>query len=141
MSQTITITRKVDGRTYSIEVPAVERVPGEVGVEFAVGQAAEVAIAAAVAEAPPSPAGLLYIRRALGLTAARLAELLGVRAETISRWENAATPFDRAAWVAVGDLALERAGRPSSALSRMEALIAGREPPKRVRVELHLSQG
>jgi hypothetical protein len=133
---TKTIVHKVAGRTYSVDVPTIERVPGEIGIAAAVALAADAAVAAAVAEGPPSAAGFVFIRRALGLTAARLGELLGVRAETISRWENEVAAFDRTDWLALGDLALERAGRPPAALARMEALADGKQPPKQIRVEL-----
>jgi DNA-binding transcriptional regulator YiaG len=136
MTTTKIITREVDGRVFSIELPLVERRPGEVGVDAKVALAGEAAIAAAVAEAPSSAAGVLYIRRALGLTAVRLGELLDVRAETISRWEHGAGDVPRAAWLALGELALERAGRPAAALSRAESFAAGNVPPMQVRVSL-----
>ena len=129
-------SRKIDGRTFSVEVPTVERVPGEVGVAAEVVGAVECAIASAIVLGPPSAAGFKFVRRALGLTAVRLAELLGVRAESISRWENSVVPFDRATWIALGDLALERVGRPVTALARMEGLAAGAAAPKQVHVEL-----
>ena len=137
MTDTITITRTVDGRTYSVDVPAVERHPGERGVAWQDALAAEVAIACALAEGPPSPKALRFIRGALGLTAARVAEVLGVRAESISRWENGVVPFDRAAWLAVGALALERAGLPTATMARAQALNEARQPPKHTKVALH----
>lgn len=134
------ISRKIAGRLYTVDVPFIDD-GDEDGPRCSAedARAAEVAIAAAVAEGPPSAAGLIFIRKALGFTAARIAELLAVRPETISRWENEAGAFDRATWLAIGDLALERARRPSSALARMERLAGGSEPPKQVHVEIEAS--
>lgn len=134
------VSRKIAGRLYTVDVPFHDD-GSEDGPRCSLedARAAEVAIAAAVAEGPPSAAGLAFIRKALGLTAARLGELLAVRPETISRWENDAATFDRATWLTVGDLALERARRPSSALARLERLAGGSEPPKQVHVEIAAS--
>ena len=129
------VTRKVAGRTYSVAVPFVETDDG-LTCSLENAQAAELSIAAAIAEGPPSAEGFAFIRKALGFTAARLGELLGVRAETISRWENDASSFDRATWLALGDLALERAGLKTSTLARLERLARGADAPKHQ--ELHL---
>ena len=129
------ITRKVAGRTYSVDAPFVETEDG-LTCSLETARAAELSIAAAIAEGPPSGDGFAFIRKALGFTAARLGELLGVRAETISRWENDASSFDRATWLALGDLALERAGLKTSSLARLERLAVGTDAPKHQ--QLHL---
>ena len=135
----ITISRKINGRTFSVDVPTVEREPGEVGVEVEMARGAELAIACAVAAGPPSAAGLRYIRGALGMSGVRLAELLDVRPETLSRWESSVSNFDRTTWLAVGALARERAGMPLSAVeASLEALAHGPKPPKQVRVPFFL---
>lgn len=136
-TKTEIITRNVDGRTYSVEVPTVDGPDGE-AVRGDVAEAAVVAIAAAVARGPATPAAFKFIRKALGFTAVRLGELLAVRSETISRWENGAAEFDRGAWVALGALALERAGLPPLTMQRLEDLAAGKVPPKQIKVELRL---
>ena len=129
------ITRNVAGRTYSVPVPFVETEDGfTCSLEHA--QAAELSIAAAIAEGPPSADGFAFIRKALGFTAARLGELLGVRAETISRWENDASSFDRATWFALGDLALERVGQKANSLARLERLAVGADVPKHQELKL-----
>ena len=129
------ITRKVAGRTYSVEAPFVETEDG-LTCSLETAQAAELSIAAAIAQGPPSGDGFAFIRKTLGFTAARLGELLGVRAETISRWENDASSFDRATWLALGDLALERAGLKTSSLARLERLAVGTDAPRHQ--QLHL---
>jgi len=137
MSSTVIkpITRKVAGRTYSVSVPFVTTDDG-LTCSAEIAQAAELSIAATIAEGPPSGEGFAFIRKALGLTATRLGELLDVRAETISRWENEASSFDRATWLALGDLALERAGRTMSSLARLERLAQGTDAPKHQQINL-----
>lgn len=136
----LTITRRIDGRTFSVDVPTVEREPGEVGVDLEMARGAEVAIACAVAAGPPSPAGLRFIRGALGMSGVRLAQLLDVRPETLSRWESGASNFDRTTWLAVGALARERAGMPLSTVeASLEALADRTKPRKHVRVPFFLA--
>ena len=75
--------------------------------------AAELKTADAIAsKGPIHPDGFSYMRRALGLKANRLAELLGVAAETVSRWENGKASIDRATWSVLG-LAVREIGRAS----------------------------
>ncbi|MBX3232945.1 MAG: helix-turn-helix domain-containing protein [Labilithrix sp.] len=69
-----------------------------------------------------------FLRKAIGLAAATLAELLGVSAETISRWENGQRAVDGPAWITVGTLVLERAGRPTSTLDRLGVLARDARP-------------
>jgi len=129
------VTRVVAGRTYSVDVPFVETDDGPT-CTLENAQAAELSIALAIADGPPSGDGFAFIRKALGFTATKLSELLGVRAETISRWENEASTFDRATWLAVGDLVLERAGRSASPLARLERLAIGTDAPKHQHLHL-----
>ena len=129
------ITRTIADRTYSVAVPFADTDDG-LTCSLENAQAAELSIAAAIAEGPPSGEGFAFIRKALGFTAVRLGDLLAVRSETISRWENDASSFDRATWVALGDLALERVGRRTSSLARLERLAVGTEAPKHQQLEL-----
>jgi DNA-binding transcriptional regulator YiaG len=129
------ITRKVAGHSYAVSVPFNDTEDG-LTCTAETARAAELSIAAAIAEGPPSAEGFAFIRKALGFTAVRLGDLLGVRAETISRWENEASTFDRATWLALGDLALERAGRRTSSLARLERLADGSDAPNHQDLEL-----
>lgn len=66
-----------------------------------------------------------FMRKALGLRAADLAGLLGVAAETISRWERGERPVDRAALTVVGALVADKLeGRATT----MKLLKAQQEP-------------
>lgn len=120
-----TMIRKIAGRTYSAEVPSQWSDNPDVQ-DFVINdedfRKGELAIAAQIAADRPSAAGLTWMRKALGLTGKRAAELLGVRAETVSRWENGAADVDRASWLAIGAVVLEAAGKPVAMLERMDRL-------------------
>ena len=133
---TETITRKLAGRTYSVDVPTFER-KGERAITDADLARAELAIAAGVAaDGPVSAEGFRFMRKAANLKAAELGELLGVTPKTISRWENGAHELDRTAWLAIGDIVLELAGKPIEARARLERIAVGFKPPKERRVSL-----
>ncbi|MBA3460439.1 MAG: helix-turn-helix domain-containing protein [Deltaproteobacteria bacterium] len=59
-----------------------------------------------------------FVRKELDITAVDLAKLLGVRPETISRWERGEYPVDRAAAFALGELF----ERPRVVRAKLEAL-------------------
>jgi putative zinc finger/helix-turn-helix YgiT family protein len=49
-----------------------------------------------------------FMRKAIGMRAADLATLLGVAAETVSRWERGERPVDRAALTVLGALVTDK---------------------------------
>lgn len=61
-----------------------------------------------------------FVRKELDIRAVDLAKLLGVRPETISRWERGEYPVDRAAAFALGELF----ERPRVVRAKLEALAA-----------------
>lgn len=63
-----------------------------------------------------------FMRKAIGMRAADLAELLGVPPETLSQWENGQRGMDRGAIVALGSLVLDRIDGRSTTLDRLQAL-------------------
>lgn len=65
---------------------------------------------------------LRFMRKALGLRGFELASLLDITGETLSRWEHEQRPVDPMAWVLVGSLVLEHAGRPPVTLRRLLAV-------------------
>lgn len=80
---------------------------------------------------PPSAAGLVHMRKALGFDGRELAARLGVGAPTISKWEKSRQDVDRFAWLVVGSLVLDAAGMTASMASRL----AGTERRKIVPLE------
>lgn len=63
-----------------------------------------------------------FMRKAAGLRAKELAELLDVAPETISRWEKEHRQPDRRAMMVLGDLVLDRLKGKETALGRLRAL-------------------
>ncbi len=118
------LKRRIGGRVYSVQIENVfDDDIGRYSFSLDQGRRAELVIACQVAnEAPPSGEGFNWLRRVLGLTGPELGKLLGVRFETISRWERGDVPVDRGAWLLTGGLVLERAGQPVDLLHRMETL-------------------
>ncbi len=60
-----------------------------------------------------------YMRKTVGMRAADLANLLNVRAETVSDWETGKSPVNRAAWGWLASLVAEKAKECSLALKPM----------------------
>lgn len=73
-----------------------------------------------------------FLRKKSGVKAAELAELLGVRPETVSAWETGRSAVNRAAWMVVAQIALDRLEGGAPMRERLEAIAKGRRPKKRV---------
>lgn len=83
-------------------------------------------------------AALRYVRKGAGLTGVELARLLGVAAETVSRWENGAQTPDRATVALLGALALDALDGRTTTRDRLDALARPREDaPGRVVLEVY----
>ena len=83
------------------------------------------------------PEGFRWLRKAAGLKAVRLAELLDVTPMQVSRWENGRKPLERRAVALVSTLALEQIEGKAATRTVLEALAAGKKPPRRVRLEVN----
>lgn len=102
--------------------------PGCDAIEFDAHKLDEVEerIAAMLArEGVNSPEAFRFIRKAIGLRAADLANLLDVTPETVSRWERGRIPVDARALAVLGTLAIEHAEGRSEALARLRAIRGG----------------
>lgn len=132
-ASTVTLKRNIAGRSVSVVIPA--RWDSEVEDYTASAEdarAGELAIAVEIARTGPIHGeAFSWMRRCIGLSARKLAEVLDVRHETISRWENGVAPVDRAAWLVLGDLVLDHAGAHVPTLERAERLAARKRPPSR----------
>lgn len=117
-------SRKLFGRTYTAALPGSRCVDcGETYVNAMVLLRFELAIAAHVARnGPVSGESLSWMRRALGLTGEQLAEMLDVRPETLSRWENGKRAVDRNAWLTASALVLDEIDGKSGMRERIEAV-------------------
>lgn len=115
-------------RTFTASLPA--QICPECGESYtgleALGQL-ELAVAAALArDGTRSPEAFRFMRKALGLPAVELAELLDVTPETISRWEHGKLRVERRALALIGALVLEREEGRSTILDHLRAL---KDPP------------
>ena len=135
---TITLKRTIGGRTVAAIIPARwEPEVDDFVASTAAARAGELAIAVELARSGPIHGeAFLWMRRSLGLSARKLAEVLGVRHETISRWENGAADVDRAAWLVLGDLVLDRAGAHVPMMERAERIASRKRFPARTVVEV-----
>lgn len=85
--------------------------------------------------AEPAGERFRFLRFALALRGIEVAALLGVTAETVSRWENDQRAVDLNAWVTLGSMVLERAGHPPATLRRLLALQNPKKMPKTIRLD------
>lgn len=85
-----------------------------------------------------SGASFRFMRKALMFRANELADLLGVTAESISRWENGRLAVDRRVWFLLAEIVLDRvedkAGKRTSTLERLKTF--KRPPPNRKEVRI-----
>jgi putative zinc finger/helix-turn-helix YgiT family protein len=133
------VKRTVGGHVFVGEVTASSCPKcGEVYYDGQALERLEVAVARELAERGlVSGAAFKFMRKALGMRAADLAELLDVAAETVSRWETGERPVDRAAWTALGGLVVDRFEGRDRVISILRALDAPRKQPKNIRVDSH----
>jgi transcriptional regulator with XRE-family HTH domain len=82
-----------------------------------------------------------YLRKALGLKATELADLLGVTAETISRWENGHNEADLAVWAALHFLVDDHRSGLTTTLDRLRRLVEARIPKRPVPLTLARAHG
>lgn len=89
-----------------------------------------------------SPEVFRFMRKAVGLRAADLAELLDVKPETVSRWENGHLPVEGRAFALLGGIVRDRLGRAAgdqfAGRGDTEALLRAVRNPAKVRRALKL---
>jgi DNA-binding transcriptional regulator YiaG len=117
---------QVAGREFVVTVAgATCRACGSIFLENASLQRADLEVACELARhGPPKGEAFRFLRKTLGMRALDLAGLLSIAPETISRWENDQRVVDKAAWLTLGSLVLERAGRKPETLERLRELRA-----------------
>src|SRR5580658_3594889 len=117
------LSQRVGGREFRLSVPfGACKACGTGYLDAAALEWGELQIACQVAmDGPADGRTLRVLRKALGLLATQLADLLSVTAETISRWETGQRPVDRSAWFVTGSMVLERAKWPTRTLARLKA--------------------
>lgn len=79
-------------------------------------------------------AALKFVRHTLGLKQTQLAELLGFKAETLSRWENGERPVPRLVRVVLANIIIDRMMGDEQTMERLRG--AHEPPPDVQRIEL-----
>jgi DNA-binding transcriptional regulator YiaG len=123
---------EVASRRFVASVPAQACAEcGGLFVDSASMAELETAVSCELAKSgPASGETFRYMRKSLGMRATALAKLLGITAETVSRWENMQRAVDRTAWIVLGSLVLENAGMAPATFERLQ--IVGEASRKRV---------
>ena len=133
---TVEIDRAVAGHTFKAAVPAVRC--ATCGEETYAGEdlaAFEVAIAGELARhGVVSAEAFSFMRRAIGLMARDLAELLDVAPETVSRWEHGKLPLERCPFALLSAMVLDTLEGRTTTLDRLKALLKPEPLPKLVRL-------
>ena len=128
----VTRTRKqevlvVSGRRFVVSLPARACRSCGVQADAASLERIELEVACELArEGPASGETFRFMRKALGMRAMDLADLLGITPETVSRWENGQRLVDRSAWIALGSMVLEKARRSTATVQRLRTF---KNPP------------
>ena len=94
-------------------------------------------VAARLAEAGVTePEALKFMRKVTGLQGKEFAELLAVRPETVSRWEQGRRPIDRATYAVIRQLVCERARGITATRYYLRSLRRPKRLPKTVTIAL-----
>src|SRR5205814_1186841 len=129
--------RDLDGRRFTGSVPARKcKSCGELLISGPGLAAFERAITLDLARGGEvGPEGFRWLRKAAGLKAVRLAELLDVTPMQVSRWENGRKPLERRAVALVSALALEVEGKAATR-AVLEAHATQKKVPSSVRLDV-----
>lgn len=132
------LEQTVGDQTFAATIPAQRCTAcGETYFSASDGIRFEQAVAAKLAQSGAATGDAFRcLRRTLRLRAIDLAPLLGVAAETISRWETGQRDVDRAAFGLLGVLVLEQLDHRHDTLDRLGALAHPKHRAKRVRLRL-----
>ena len=136
--KTVRRKRHVAGHVFAAELPA--HVCKECGTSYfadrAVGQF-DALVAARLAEAGVAePEALQFLRKVTGLQGKEFSELLAVRPETVSRWEQGKRPIDRATYAVIRQLVFERVRGVTATMDYLRSLHKPKRLPKTVKIVL-----
>jgi putative zinc finger/helix-turn-helix YgiT family protein len=133
-------TVEVARHVFTAKVPALKcRECGEVYFDGRSLERFELRAAVELARAGEATGEVMrFMRKAVGLKAQELAELLAVTPETVSRWETGKQPVEHRAMAVVGALVVERFEGRTSTYDNLKALKSPRKLGRRV--ELVLSE-
>lgn len=127
---------EVAGKTFEASVPVIRC--ADCGESYYPGpelERFELEVAGALAEhGEMSAEAFRFMRKALGVRACELAELLDVAQETVSRWEHGRLPIERRAAALLSAMVLDRLEGRTATLDRLKALLKPEPLPSLVRV-------
>ena len=130
----VELDRKIGRRTFKTKVAATrcascgeETYAGNELAAFDLSVAGELARHGEI-----SPEAFGFMRRALGMRALELAELMDVTNETISRWEHGKQSLDHRAVALLASIVLDRLEGRTTTLDRMKALLKPEPLPRLV---------
>lgn len=138
VSRKVDVSRDVGDHVFIAALPARHcRACGETSYEAVILQRFDLHVANRLAEAGVgSGAAFRFMRKALGLRAVDLAELLDVSAETLSRWETEKRALDRGALAVLAACVRDALAGRTSTLDTLRALRTPRALEKRVQLDL-----
>src|SRR6184192_2178551 len=134
--------RDLDGRRFTGDVPARRcKSCGELLISGPGLAAFERAITLDLARGGEvGPEGFRWLRKAAGLKAVRLAELLDVTPMQVSRWENGRKPLERRAVALVSALAIEQTEGKTATRAILEALATRKKVSRSVRLDINAAR-
>ena len=140
-TEAVDVVVPTDSGPFRVRVSGVNAVKcGRCGESFLsgpdLGRAELLAGAEAIARGLRDGATLKFVRKALGLRAVELGELLDVSAETVSRWENGHRAAERSVWNTLADLVADRLGGRTTTVERLRVPARPRVPAHPVRLRL-----
>ena len=138
VARKVDVSRDVADHVFVASLPArLCRSCGETSYEAAVLQRFDLHVANRLAEAGVGGgAAFRFMRKALGLRAVDLAELLDVSAETLSRWETEKRALDRGALAVLAACVRDALAGRTSTIDTLRALRTPRTLEKRVQLDL-----
>ena len=137
-SRAVRRTRNVADHRFTAQLPA--RVCTACGTSYFDDRTVaefDALVAATLAEAGiADPDALKFLRKVTGLRGKEFAQLLAVRPETVSRWEQGKRPIDRATFTLMRQLVHERAAGISAPTDYLRSLGNPKRLPKTVKIAL-----
>jgi putative zinc finger/helix-turn-helix YgiT family protein len=129
-------TRHVAEHEFTARLPAGDCAAcGTIFFDDAVVDQFDVLVAARLAEAGVTePEALRFMRKVTGLQGKEFAELLGVRPETVSRWEQGKRPIDRATYAIIRQLVHERARGTTATADYLRSLAKPKRLPRTIKI-------
>jgi putative zinc finger/helix-turn-helix YgiT family protein len=136
--KTIERTRHVAGHAFKASLPAL--VCASCGETYFADEdvaSFDLHVAATLARAGITDAeALKFMRRATGLNGKEFADLLAVRPETVSRWEQGRRPIDRSTYAIIHQLVFDRLRGTSATADWLRSLRKPKRLPKSVKLQL-----